>query len=412
MLGALAAAELLGMSLWFSATAVTASLAASFRLSPGETSWLTMAVQGGFVAGTFLTAILNVADVVPARRLMALGATAGALANAAALAVTSPAALIATRLVTGMALAWVYPPAMKIVAGWFRQQRGLALGAIVGALTLGKAMPHLVTALFGGEWRTSLLFTSGLALAGAAIARLVVRDGPLAVTTARFDLGAIRRIVAVRDVCLVTLGYLGHMWELYAMWAWVAVFAAASLAAGGAPHPEHLAAVVAFVAIGSGAFGCVVAGRLADVLGRARVARGAMAVSAACAVLTAATFGRHPAWLFALVVVWGFAVVADSAQFSALVSERAPADAVGTALTLQTSLGFLLTMVTIDLTPRIAAVAGWQWGCVWLALGPVAGLAAMRPLGRGTAAPVGAAGGTAGVSTGAVSGRPPAAPTA
>lgn len=380
MLGALAAAELLGMSLWFSATAVTGSLAAAFDLSPGETSWLTVAVQGGFVAGTFLTAVLNVADVVPARRLMALGAAAGALANVAALAVSSPSALIGTRLLTGMALAWVYPPAMKIVAGWFRQQRGLALGAIVGALTLGKAMPHLVTALFGGEWRTSLVFTSGLALSGAAIATAIVRDGPLAVTTARFDLGAIRRIAAVRDVRLVTAGYLGHMWELYAMWAWVAVFSAASLSAAGVAHPGRLAAAVAFVAIGSGALGCVLAGRLADVLGRARVAQAAMAVSAACALLTAPAFGRHPAWLFALVFVWGFAVVADSAQFSALVSERAPADAVGTALTLQTSLGFLLTMLTIDLTPRIAASAGWQWGCVWLALGPVAGIVAMRRL--------------------------------
>lgn len=380
MLAALAAAELLGMSLWFSATAVTASLANAFRLTPDETSWLTMAVQGGFVAGTFLTAALNVADVVPARRLMGLGAAAGAVANAGALVVTSPAALIATRLLTGVALAWVYPPAMKIVAGWFRQRRGLALGAIVGALTLGKAMPHLVTALFGGEWRTSLLFTSGLALAGAAIALGIVRDGPLAVTTARFDLGALRRIAAVRDVRRVTLGYLGHMWELYAMWAWVGVFAASSLSASGVAAPGRLAALVAFVAIGSGALGCVVAGRLADLVGRGRVARAAMAVSAACALATPLVHGRPPAWLFVLVFVWGFAVVADSAQFSALVSERAPAGAVGTALTLQTSLGFLLTMVTIDVTPRIAAAAGWQWGCVWLALGPIAGILAMRRL--------------------------------
>jgi len=380
MLGVLAAAELLGMSLWFSATAVTASLVEAFQLTPAATSWLTIAVQAGFVGGTLVTATLNVADVVPARRLMGLGAIAGAAANLAALLVASPAALLATRFLTGAALAWVYPPAMKIVAGWFRQRRGLALGVIVGALTLGKAMPYLVTALFAGEWRTSLLFTSGLALAGAGLALGVVRDGPLAITTARFDLGAIRRIVAVREVRLVTLGYLGHMWELYAMWAWVAVFAAASLAASGVTSPAREAALVAFIAIGSGAFGCVMAGRLADTFGKARVARAAMAVSAACAGATALIYGRHPAWLFALVVVWGFSVVADSAQFSALVSERAPADAVGTALTLQTSLGFLLTMLTIDLTPRLAALAGWQWGCVFLALGPLAGIAAMRRL--------------------------------
>jgi MFS family permease len=166
MLGWLAAAELLGMSLWFSATAVTPSLADAFRLSPGESAWLTMAVQGGFVIGTLATAVANLADVVTARRLMGVGCLAGAAANAAALAVVSPLALILTRVATGVSLAWVYPPAMKIVAGWFRLRRGFALGALVGALTLGKATPHLVTALFGGDWRTSMAFTSALAVAG------------------------------------------------------------------------------------------------------------------------------------------------------------------------------------------------------------------------------------------------------
>ncbi len=383
MLAWLATAELLGMSLWFSATAVTPSLSDAFRLTAGQSAWLTMAVQGGFVVGTLATALTHVADVMSARRLMGLGCLAGAAANAGALVVASPLALIATRVLTGVALAWVYPPAMKIVAGWFRQRRGLALGALIGALTLGKATPHLVTALFGGDWKTSMAFTSVLAVGGAVVALGLVRDGPLALTAARFDLGAIRRIVAVREVRLVTLGYLGHMWELYAMWAWVATFASASLAASGVGDTSvaRLAAVVAFVAIGTGAVGCVMAGRLADALGKARIARAAMLASAVCAVATSVVYGRHPAWLVVLVAVWGFAVVADSAQFSALVSEHAPADAVGTALTLQTSLGFLLTMVTIDALPRVAGVVGWQWACSLLALGPILGALAMARLG-------------------------------
>lgn len=380
MLGWLAAAELLGMSLWFSATAVTPSLVEAFHLSPAEAAWLTMAVQGGFVIGTLVTAVANLADVFPAKRLMGAGCIAGAMANTAALLAVSPLTLIATRVLTGAALAWVYPPAMKLVAGWFRRHRGVALGVLVGALTLGKATPHLLTALFGGDWQTSMSFTSTLALAGAAVALAVVRDGPLAVTAARFDMGAIRRIAAVREVRLVTLGYLGHMWELYAMWAWVGAFAAASLAASGMREVTRPAALVAFIAIGTGAVGCVLAGRLADVVGRARIARASMVVSAACALGTVLAYGRHPAWLVLLVAVWGFSVVADSAQFSALVSEHAPADAVGTALTLQTSLGFLLTMVTIDALPRVAAVAGWQWACTLLALGPVVGTLAMGRL--------------------------------
>lgn len=380
MLAALALAELCGMSLWFSATAVTPALVAAFDLGPTTAAWLTVAVQGGFVVGTLATALGNVADVVSARRLMAIGAIAGAAANLAALWVTSPAALVLARALTGAALAWVYPPAMRIVAGWFRTRRGLALGVLVGALTLGKAMPHLVTALFGGWWQASMTFTSALAVVGAVVAIGVVRDGPLTVTVARFDPSAIRRIVAVPGVRIATLGYLGHMWELYAMWAWVAAFAAASFAASATAHASWLASLVAFVAIGSGAIGCVWAGRLADTFGRARVARAAMLASGACCLATPAVFGAHPAWILALTIAWGFSVVADSAQFSALVSEHAPVESIGTALTLQTSLGFLLTMVTIDLLPRAAAVVSWQWACWLLAPGPLLGAWAMRRL--------------------------------
>ena len=377
MLMALAVAELLGMSLWFSATAVTPALVEVFALSASETAWLTMAVQAGFVVATLGTAMTNLADVVNPRLLISVGCLLGAVANAAALAVGSPSALIATRLATGAALAWVYPPAMKVAAGWFRQRRGFALGMLIGALTLGKAMPHLVTAIFGSAWRTPIVFTSALAVLGGLLAVTVVRDGPLLPPTSRFDARAVRRVFAVRDVRLATAGYLGHMWELYAMWAWVAAFAASSLAAAGAGAGRREAALVAFVAIASGAAGCMVAGRLADVLGKARVARLALAVSGGCCVATTLVYGRHPGWLFLLVAVWGFAVVADSAQFSALVSERAPADAIGTALTLQTSMGFLLTMVTIDVLPRVATLVGWQYAAWLLALGPAAGYLAM-----------------------------------
>ena len=388
MLIALAVAELLGMSLWFSATAVTPSLAAAFALSHQQTAWLTMAVQGGFVVGTLLTATLNLADAVNPRYLMTAGCLLGGLANAAVLVVSGPSALLASRVATGAALAWVYPPAMKIAAGWFRSRRGFALGVLVGALTLGKATPHLVTAVFGQAWQTPIIWTSLLATAGAVVALFVVRNGPLVPATAPFSLSAIGRAFSVRDVRVVTLGYLGHMWELYAMWAWMAAFAGASLAASGVAAPGAHASFVAFVAIGSGALGCGVAGRVADVWGKARVARQAMLVSGACCLATAAVYGRHPAWLYLLVMVWGFSVVADSAQFSALVSERAPADAIGTALTLQTSLGFLLTMVSIDLLPRVAQNVGWQWASGLLALGPIVGFVAMGRLGTRGPSPI------------------------
>ena len=380
MLAIVCLAQFLGMTLWFSATAVTPLLITEFNIAPAHAAWLTMAVQAGFVAGTLASALSNVADILNARVLMFIGSLTGAAANAAVLVAPGGTSVIALRFLTGASLALVYPPAMKIAAGWFRDGRGFALGLLIGALTLGKAFPHLLTALFGTEWREPMLVASGLAIVGGTLVVLIVRDGPFVAPTAPFDPHAIRNVLASRGARLATLGYLGHMWELYAMWTWVAVFATASFAASGVAGASSAGSIAAFVAIGSGAVGCGLAGFAGDRIGRARVAMWAMLCSGTCAALTLVVYGRSPWLLYALIVLWGFSVVADSAQFSALVSEYAPRDHVGTALTLQTCVGFLLTMVTIELLPRVAEAASWQWASLLLVPGPVLGAWAMARL--------------------------------
>lgn len=387
MLAVVSLAQFLGMTLWFSATAVTPLLISEFDIAPAHAAWLTMAVQAGFVAGTLVSAVSNIADILNARVLMFLGSIVGAAANAAVLVAPNGAAVIALRFLTGASLALVYPPAMKIAAGWFKDGRGFALGLLIGALTLGKAFPHLLTALFGSEWREPMLLASALAIAGGVLVVWIVRDGPFVAPTAPFDPHAIRNVLSSRGARLATLGYLGHMWELYAMWTWVAVFATASFAASGVASAASAGSVAAFLAIGSGAVGCGLAGFMADRVGRARVAMWSMVGSAACAAATIAVYGRSPWLLYGLIMLWGFAVVADSAQFSALVSEYAPRDHVGTALTLQTSVGFLLTMVTIELLPRVAAATSWQWASLLLVPGPVLGAYAMKQLVPGVPAP-------------------------
>jgi MFS family permease len=382
MLAVVSTAQFLGMTLWFSATAVTPALVREFDIPAGQVAWLTMAVQAGFVAGTLISALTNLADVLNARTLMCIGSLAGAAANAAVIVAPGSMSVIALRFLTGASLALVYPPGMKVAAGWFRDQRGFALGLLIGALTVGKAFPHLLTAVFGSDWHRPMLLVSALAATGGIMVLAVVRDGPYVAATAPFDRHAIRKILASRGARLATLGYLGHMWELYAMWTWIAVFATASFAATGAADAAAAGSVAAFLAIGSGAAGCGMAGYLADRFGKARIAMWAMLASATCAGLTVAVFGGAPFWLYALVMVWGFAVVADSAQFSALVSEHAPREFVGTALTLQTCVGFLLTMVTIELLPRLADAVGWQWASLLLVPGPLLGAWAMARLGR------------------------------
>jgi MFS family permease len=377
MLAVVSLAQFLGMTLWFSATAITPALIVEYDIAPTHAAWLTMAVQAGFVAGTLISAVANLADVLNARVLMFLGSIVGALTNAAVLAAPNGGSVIALRFVTGASLALVYPPGMKLVAGWFREGRGLALGVLIGALTLGKAFPHLLTAMFGADWRQPMLLVSALAVIGGTLVVLIVGDGPFVAATAPFDPHAIRKVLSSRGARLAFFGYLGHMWELYAMWTWVAVFAAASFAASGVANAGAAGSVAAFLAIGSGAAGCVLAGYAADRAGKARVAMWAMIASAASAAATIAVFGRSPIALYALIIFWGMAVVADSAQFSALVSEHAPREYVGTALTLQTCAGFLLTIVTIEALPRVAQATGWQWASLLLVPGPLLGAMAM-----------------------------------
>jgi MFS family permease len=383
MLAIVGLAEMLAMSSWFSATAVAGDLAQEFHLDSAQAAWLTMAVQGGFVAGTLVSALLNLADLVSARWVFAAGCLVAALTNAMTTTAPSPVEAVAWRFATGSALALVYPTGMKLVAGWFKANRGAALGILVGSLTLGKALPYLFVALSGGSWRSMILVSSGLSLAAGLLVPLTVRDGPFVATSAPFDPSAAVRLFAHRATRLGILGYLGHMWELYAMWAWVAVYVTTALVVQGHPHAGQLGAVAAFVAIGAGAAGCVIAGVYADRLGRARIAAWAMMVSATCCALTVPAFHAHYGVIVLLVAVWGFSVVADSAQFSAMVSETSPPEHLGTALTVQTCLGFLLTMLSIRLVSAVAAVVGWQWAFVIVLPGPILGVQAMLVMMRG-----------------------------
>jgi len=386
MLALVAVAEFLGMTLWFSATAAAPAVAQEFAMGASMRAWLTMAVQAGFVVGTLLTAIPNAADAIPARGLFASGCIIGAITNGAIAVAPSASAIVALRFLTGAALAWVYPPGLKIAAGWFLERRGTALGFVVGALGVGSAFPHLLAWLGGSlPWRTIVGASSVLALAGAAIVTLTVRDGPHVSASAPFDRHALGLVLRNRGVRLATLGYLGHMWELYAMWTWIAAFAATSLSTAapvslGGRSGVPLGSLVAFIAIASGSVGCVLAGFWADSWGKAQVAAAAMLASAACAALSPLTFGAPFPALLILAIAWGFTIVADSAQFSALVAEHSPRTLVGTSLTLQTCAGFLLTMISMRLVPQISAAAGWKWAFVFLAPGPLLGVLAMRRL--------------------------------
>jgi MFS family permease len=373
---------LLAFAPWFSASAVAPLLAAEWQTTRLDLPLLTVAVQLGFAAGALILAASGAADALPGQKLFALGAVVAAVGNLGfAVAADGPTVAIAWRFATGFGLAAVYPIALKMLASWFRRSRGLAIGVVIGALTVGSALPHLLRALgqtAGANWHVTVAAASAVAIVGAVLVAIAARPGPFEPSPSRFSVTVAGRAFREPSVRLANLGYLGHMWELYAMWTWLPLFIAASFAASGATDPGR-ASLVSFAVVSVGGLGCVLAGALADRLGRTTLTIAAMAGSGTSAIAMGALFGAEPYVVTLVSLGWGLTVVADSAQFSAAVSELAPTGTAGSALSLQLAAGFVLTTITIvgigllDPTDRET----WRLAFGLLAIGPAVGIVAM-----------------------------------
>jgi MFS family permease len=371
----------LALAVWFSASAVVPSLRAEWGIDATEAVWLTASVQIGFVLGAVASALANLADRVRPAMLLAASALGAALCTIAFAALADGLSIgVPLRLATGVFLAGVYPVGMKLMASWSPTAiRARSIGILLAALTVGSALPQLIGVL-ALDWRAVMLVAGALTMAGAAISAFALTAGPhVTAAPGRPDPAYLLTMVRDRSQLLANLGYFGHMWELYALWTWLPTFvlSGASIAAGPA------ASLAMFLAIGvAGAAGCVAGGRWADRVGRERTAAIALGVSGGCCVLSPLAFGLPWLPLLAFSFVWGAAVIADSGVFSTLVSEIAEPRLVGTALTTQTAIGFLVTVVTIQGVPAIAAATGWRFAFLPLAVGPLVGVIAMVRLRR------------------------------
>lgn len=376
-LALIALATFLSMSVWFSASFVVPQLKDLWQLSSGESSLLTIAVQLGFVAGALTLAATGLADALPGRRLMCVGALCAAAMNLVLLWAPGPAIAVLLRALTGACLAAVYPPALKEVSSWYRAGRGTALGVMIGALTLGSAIPQLVKATGGLEWRVVIIATTLLTAAGGLTTLLIRSAGPYPFPRSVFSLRSALRAGRDRRIVLANIGYAGHMWELYAMWAWIGTFLAGLHGFADRPDGAQLAALAAFVCIGVGAVGCFVGGRISDRIGRAQAALISLACSGGAAAVLAFVRTLPLPLVLAVSAFWGFWVIADSAQFSAMVTESADQRYVGSAVSLQLGIGYVTTAVTIYLVPVLAEAGSWSTALLVLVLGPVVGIGAL-----------------------------------
>ena len=375
-------AEIAAMSLWFVSAAILPDMSRETNLSDGVKAAMSAAVQGGFVIGALVSAVLGLADRFDPRHVLALFAVLAAIANALMLVATPGIEFVVLRGLTGAFLAGVYPVGMKIAVGWSQRSRGLLVGLLVGGLTLGSAAPHLLSFLGGADWRVTVAIASVLSVIGALLV-LKTENGPFHSSQSKFDAKALTEAWTNQSIRRAYGGYLGHMWELYAMWAWISVALAVSFTHQmPQAQAEDLAKITTFVVIGLGAISCPLAGLVADRIGKAELTIIAMAISGLSAILFALTFGGAIWLTIAIAILWGIFIIPDSAQFSALVADHAPADKAGSLMTFQTALGFTLTTITVQLTPLVVAKIGWPLLMASLALGPAFGIYSMWKLRR------------------------------
>ena len=376
--------QIAAMALWFSASAAVPSLLDSGQLSTDAAAALTSAVQIGFVVGTLASAACGLSDRFDSRVLFSAAALFGALFNGALLlsGFDHPAAPM-LRFATGLCMAGVYPVGMKLAAGWSTGNMGLLMGALVGAVTLGSAMPHLFYAFVSIGWEIPVALASGCAIAAAAAIHLVAL-GPKHAKSISFHWTDLKALMRNKPILLAQGGYLGHMWELYAMWAWLGSFLMWALPASGLEIKlgHTTISLVTFLVMAAGAIGCLLAGLLADRIGRTLTTIGALLLSGGCALLIGFSVDAGPVVVIVIAAIWGMTVVADSAQFSAAMAELAEPRLIGTVLTLQTSLGFLLTAGSIWLIGHVADTVGWRYAFIVLAIGPLLGALSMMMLRR------------------------------
>lgn len=369
------------LTTWFSATAVVPELIKAWELSAGQAAWLTNGVQIGFVVGAIASSLINLPDIIRLPKLMALSALGAAVANGLLLLEPSIELAVGLRFLTGVFLAGVYPAALKIMSTWFTKGRGLALGFLIGALTIGSSAPHLFRALIDDiEWHWVVAGSSVATLVGALLFITVVKEGPNAFGRAVFNPRQCLQVFTSKPLLLVNLGYFGHMWELYAMWAWILAFTNAA-ASQLTVVPFGSTSMFCFAIVAAGSIGCVLGGVLSDKFGRCLTTIGMMFASGVCA-FAIGFFFDGPAWLLAVIaIMWGVTIIGDSAQFSAAVTELADHHFVGTALALQLGIGFALTVLAISWVPIFVEwIGGWQWAFLLLVPGPVVGIIAMSLL--------------------------------
>jgi len=368
-----------GGSLWFSGNAILGDLQSRWDVGSQVAGHITSSVQFGFISGTLLFAFFTVSDHFSPRLVFFVSAVLAALSNGMILLLSeSLAAVLALRFCTGFFLAGIYPVAMKIAASWYEKGLGSALGFLIGALVLGTAFPHLLSA--AGQqlpWKGVIAATSIISVGGGFLVLLAVPDGPYLTVGTKFNIRAIPLIFQSKDLRAAAFGYFGHMWELYTLWA----FLPAYLVAYGQQWSLDIpVSFWSFAIIAAGTAGCVVGGVLSKTVGSTPVAAAQLVASGLCCLLSPLAIAMGLPWFLGFLLFWGVVVVGDSPQFSAVVAAAAPRDLVGSALTIVNCIGFFITIISIQLVSAALTFLPAENIFVFLAIGPLLGTISLFPL--------------------------------